>query len=444
MEILSDVFRYQDAGLTQRLQLTHVCRHWRAVAIEDASLWTEIDIPCVSDPEKPLEPLFHLLETQLDRTKEMLLNVTWALSPIGSFNRHSIELFRRKEPISKWKFLCLEHLGDDGPVDIELAPTDTFHNLEHLRISGKLPLFILDTINRTTTTKLRVLDLTGLGTLPPSLNVCNLFTDVLGRTTWFCAPIWYRDFGELPENVIGVKAARCNLSPLPPVQAYVLKFCRIKPGSQLEFHHLTSLTVNRAIFIWEGCHAIFPALLYLRCALVHLEGSATLKAPNLEILHVGTEGFELSASVSDTIETLMQNPQLYLSPKDLLQLDTFSSPKAILSIMKRCPRVSHISLSFQNGDKALEVVEGIHTNGMDETSEHPTSAVAVEQLEEDSTTVVLCPNLSSIEFNFHWPISDISLLCNRAKALVASRRDLGADLVLYANWTQEGTFVPLE
>lgn len=83
------------------------------------------------------------------------------------------------------------------------------------------------------------------------------------------------------------------------------------------------------------------------------------------------------------------------------------------------------SLSFQNGDKALEVVEGIHTNGMDETSEHPTSAVAVEQLEEDSTTVVLCPNLSSIEFNFHWPISDISLLCNRAKALVASRRDLG-------------------
>lgn len=179
------------------------------------------------------------------------------------------------------------------------------------------------------------------------------------------------------------------------------------------------------------------------CALVHLRGSAVLKAPNLDILHVGTENFEFSGSVSGTIGTLMQNPQLHLSPRYLLHLDTFLSPKDIFGLMMKYPRVSHVSLCLQSEAEALEVMDGILNDGSDGTSERPYSIGSVDKKEGDSTTAFLCPNLSALALTFHWPISELISLRNWAKALAESRMYIGVELAVYGSWVGEGTFMPL-
>ena len=182
---------------------------------------------------------FNLLETQLDRSKDLPLDVIWNISASASFNRCTIGIFRRKGSFHRWRSLCLYHSCAGDPPGTELEPTDRFTNLQHITLKDNWSEFIVNPLNHTTASKLCVLDMSMSKVSHKS--AINDLRPLFHHISCYYPPRWDDDVPTLPENVVEVRLVSLDLRETSHVQTYTLQFCIIRNDGQLDLNSLTSL-----------------------------------------------------------------------------------------------------------------------------------------------------------------------------------------------------------
>ncbi|KIM23422.1 hypothetical protein M408DRAFT_11518 [Serendipita vermifera MAFF 305830] len=427
-EILSDIFRFHDSGISSLLHLTHVCRLWRCTALGDASLWTEIRIPIFEGiSELACDRFFDMLETQLDRTRGMLLDVTWGLTPIESFNRRAIDSFKRRDSISLWRTLCVESCHNSNLTGLVLDSADAFSQLECLRIVGEiLPQFILNNMGNMAATKLWKLDLHDLRI--PYDNLPLIFASVIHRITWIGVPSWMYSVHGLPTNVVNVSGYRVNLAHIAHAKACVLDLCIIQASGLIEFGKLTSLNIKGPLTV-HRCEVNFPILQALKCSGILVEGRAIVNAPLLKNLRLSS-GLSPQNHLSNPRVDWANNPRLNVWPKESLIVESLIPGTDITEMMIRSPGISRACLLFRAEREAFQVMERL-------------SGVGNHTDEDANIQCPLCPGLSSLTLTFNWPVSQVDLWRSRATDLVEARKSLGVDLVIHTSWKGEGVNVRL-
>jgi hypothetical protein len=97
--------------------LTHTCRQWRRIAVNDASLWTNIRIETMQR-KQPLDHFLSFLGMQFDRTADLLLNVEWCAVVGDEYFLATLRLIRNKAPFSRWRTLLVDftsvHIYEPG------------------------------------------------------------------------------------------------------------------------------------------------------------------------------------------------------------------------------------------------------------------------------------------------------------------------------------------
>jgi hypothetical protein len=102
-ELLLHIFHYDDPAGVKRLRLAHVCRRWRIIAIDNASLWTSVEIKQVPDASSECFRKFvSLLELQLERTHVSPLDVVWHISGLLERIAVVLDLILRKGHFCRW------------------------------------------------------------------------------------------------------------------------------------------------------------------------------------------------------------------------------------------------------------------------------------------------------------------------------------------------------
>ncbi|EPS97240.1 hypothetical protein FOMPIDRAFT_1129047, partial [Fomitopsis schrenkii] len=129
-ELLSKIFLHTagqhayPARVPPQICVTHVCRHWREVALQCAALWSHVDVPAL--PEK--------LAEFLKRSKDAPLSMTLSFRPL----RWHLPSARQLVPPEDAALSALSalHRVQTLTVDASEDPTDVV--LEHM--GGRAPL----------------------------------------------------------------------------------------------------------------------------------------------------------------------------------------------------------------------------------------------------------------------------------------------------------------
>jgi F-box-like len=154
-ELLLFIFHYNNSGVKDRLRFTHVCKRWREIAIASGSLWTNIDItPPSTASNEQFANFISLLDLQFVCTQNLPLDVVWHICGNNYRTTTVITHIKQNGPFHRWKSLTLSAI-----FKCPCHPLDGFPNLESLIILPFHTVDVILTINRTTTSKLRSLDI---------------------------------------------------------------------------------------------------------------------------------------------------------------------------------------------------------------------------------------------------------------------------------------------
>jgi hypothetical protein len=244
-ELLFHIFHYDDPGVTKRLRLTQVCRRWRTMTIESATLWTSINIkPLLHADSENIRKFISLLELQLERTQASPLDVWWHIYCLEEQIPVILNLIQRKGPFHRWRSLTFIV---ESTHHIHLSMTDIFPNLESLTVLTHTPDHpILRTINLTTTSKLRKLDIRRSNAREEDIG--RLYGTMLTRIT--CLVLPRIDHGPtvgltpIPANVTTIEGTRRSHHPFPHVRTYNLTHAIFRPDYTIELQLLTTLIVT--------------------------------------------------------------------------------------------------------------------------------------------------------------------------------------------------------
>jgi hypothetical protein len=235
----------------------------------------------------------------------------------------------------------------------------------------------------------------------------------------------------LPANVVNLHLDRgvVDHHPFPDIQRYTMMECTFCKDGSIDLRNLTTLTVRGLLTI--KCRVFLPALRELALESLQVHYNAEIACPVLDLLHfTGDSSFlyyegENTRRLSNTEKALMK-PGYLLSPNTSIIVDLYWPIPALISLLHKSPKVTHVTFRFDNWGLAQSALESLVTPGTEDNSR-------------------FIPRLSELRLNFDWKPSQSSAakewLLDRLKA----RRESGVTLPLsiYVGWKGEGTYVLL-
>lgn len=176
VELLYAIFRYTCPGFRSRIQLTHICRLWRKIAIDGTSLWTYVEGPnTYHDCQNELEYHLSLLEIQLSRTGGLPLDVVYFYPSSHEHDEKILNVFRESGSFQCWQSLTLRMdyaSVFDTQNYLTIFVSNVFPNIKTIKIihAGSRASSVLslieqaaaprytDTLRRPATLRLEVID----------------------------------------------------------------------------------------------------------------------------------------------------------------------------------------------------------------------------------------------------------------------------------------------
>jgi hypothetical protein len=413
-------------GIRARLDLTHICREWRSIAINSPFLWTFIQMDIDFAPySKRSDNLISLLDIQLGRTNGLPLDVEWLSNTSLGFDPRLLDLIRQKGPFSRWRTLKVRFMAVEA-----FAPDscDVFSNLESLIILPSIFNRILQTIEWTTTSKLQFLELQDQGT---QVKWEADYMGMVGRLTQRITRLKISSGDTLPiaRNIRKVLASAQATHYIPYLKEYTLSLCHFGYSSQRNLESLTRLTVTLGLEMHRDAKVYLPALRHLALGALITGSHSKIDAPVLQTLHL-LPVIPGNAHVQRMITGLHLGDYI-LSPTKSITLDVCLSQYTAGIFLEHSPRVEQVSLSFEDAvsaDKMLERMEGV---------------IHVDETEEIVLIGRLCENMGELRINLGYEICDLEAWKKRASRFVEGRRTLGSEPRVYASWKGEGTYVRL-
>jgi F-box-like len=427
VELLLLIFRYGKPQIKERLKLTHICRRWREVTIDNASLWISITIP--HDP-KALDERFQsfvsLLEMQLELTKALPLDVEWHIS--GSPDRISvvIDLLQRKGPFHRWRSLTLSLVSVPQEVP---SPAGEFSNLESLTVLQVHDHPILQMINLTTTSKLRTLDLDLSHKFYEDIN--DFFGTILKRITSLVLSDSALKSLEItpliPANITTLEDTERRMHPFPYVKTYKLAVCFFTKYHVMDLQGLTTLIITGQCGVTHDCQVILPSLRHFACGAIFFEYHAVLGAPVLEALEFNRNTWTAFPSVRpSSIIFILDEPGFLLNPSHSLSLDVSLSTDRIIKIITRYSQVEKVQIYLDSGVIACGVVAAFAGKG---------KGIGFP-----------CPRLTELRLKFGRDcrgLHDFEWWAGQAAQIMEERRCLAIIPRVYGSWDDGDTYILL-
>jgi hypothetical protein len=429
-ELILLIFRRFGSDFRHRLALTHICRRWRQIAVNDASLWTNIFIQTrFRKDNSHLDNFLSFLSMELDRTADLPLDLTWTAQIGDGFFIDTLFLLRAKAPFHRWRTLTVQIIGGSRD-EVPWSPIDVFTNLESLTVGYGTHITFISAIDRTIISHLKMLNLrdwrnASLGAVMKSfarsLNYISTFM-------WTSMP----PTSPLPKNIVKVQLETGRHHFLPHIQTYEVDICKFGQGSGLDLANTTTLVVSTRLEIESDCQVLLPALRELRLAAISMDRGSRFEAPALNTLHYLDYGIHSGIEHRSSLERSFLEPGYLLSPNTSIIVDLESPSKLLSILLVKSPKAIQATLRFKYWADAQAVVEKLVRLGVQADSS-PT--------ENEN----LCPRLSELRLDFGWKLSASSTSMKWLVDRVKARRDAGITppLSIYAGWKGEGTYVLL-
>lgn len=435
VELTLEIFNLCDSDVKERLTLAAICRDWRSIALQTGSLWTEV---CIQMDILDLDTMFKrkmaLLKMQFDRAAGHLLRVTW--NSTGEFmqrRRELINLIREKGPFSQWRTLILRwHAIDDDLYEGAIQPNDVFTNLESVHVYGESCDILIHAIVNTATSKLYKIDLR-IARIPTG-TAFELFSGALGRISTLMLGRYgttQRNTPQIPSNIQYLHVVEAHSHFYPHVVTLNMKRCTFHHKSRLDLGSLTSLTVTSQLTFKSGCIVILPVLQHLTCFFIDFSGTI-FQAPVLETLWIQPyldQPDEVLKTGIRNLELSLIHPDFHLSPKVSIKVGLSLSESSLTALLEKCPNVKSILLTFDEEKWAFSMVDRLFPKLVQEDEQTITGASGE-----------LCPQLSELNLDFMWGISDVEGWIDRSISAVNSRRRGEMTPLIYASWKGEGTY----
>jgi hypothetical protein len=432
VELLLHIFEMCGTYINAQIKLTHICKCWRIISIRSPSLWTEVHIRASKeDTKERFNDLMCLLRLQLSRTGDLPLDVLWFSSCNESQNGRIMCLIREMAPFSRWRTLVVrvEDFHPHGPLAPQ--PTDVFTNLESLSVYWFTNFSIIDTISRTATSKLQTLDLRSCS--PPPKGLSKVYGTLMKVASHLIMPSSSNAIPniDIPPNVSHLEVDSRSRHIFPQITHYKLVVCAFATADTF-LPNLTNLNVTSSLDVLSRCEVTLPSLKILRCATIRLDSNAALSAPRLETAHFcASYSSAVNERRVEAFEKTLQHPGYQLSPQRLLNIELYMSQKSVLRVLELSPRVSGVTLTFQNELSARRILD------------RAMSSISTTDGDAGGSHTPIGSQVNELRLNFKWPIQNLEFWKARASSWVAERRLTGCSLSIYASWKGEGTDILL-
>jgi hypothetical protein len=428
-ELLLFIFHYNNSGVKDRLRLTHVCKRWREIAIASGSLWTSIDItPASTASDEQFANFISLLDLQFVRTQNLPLDVVWHIHHDIDRTTTVITHIKQNGPFHLWKSLTLS-----ARALFPCHSLDGFPNLESLIILPSHTLDVILTINRTTTSKLRSLDISQSGIYDKNVDffygamLHHITSLVLGNTNVENKNVTLPPF---PANIIDIEAQSRSTHPFPHVKTYKLTHGIFREDHIIDLQSLTTLVITRSFSVRQNCQLVLPSLRSLVCTAISLGHNAILDAPVLEALEFREDVARILNMTQNRfgyMKDVLAHPGYLLSPTKSLFLDVPLPSDLIVMILTRYSRLEKVTLRI-DADATVWNVTAASSSG------------------DTNTAQVLCPQLTELRLRISPEYRDrhaIDWWRDQAAQMVRGRRDLSTVLHVYGAWDEGETFTLL-
>jgi F-box-like len=427
-EILLYIFRFGNPDVKSRVRLTHVCQHWRDIAIVSGSLWTSIDIrPASTASNEQFANFISLLNLQFVRTQNLPLDVVWHVTENINRNITVIPHIEKNGPFHRWKSLTFS-----AQSICPFHSPDGFPNLESLTILSLHAVNVILQINRTTISKLRSLDISQSGAYDH--NVDSFYGPILHRITRLALSsvnpkIQLVTLTPFPANIVEIEAERRSKHPFPHVNTYKLTQGIFREDHIIDLPRLTTLVITGSFSVYRNCQLVLPSLRSLVCTAISLAHNAILDAPVLEAIEFRDDLRYIPDTQSrfSYIEDVLAHPGYLLSPTKSLLLDASLPPNLIVTILTWSSRLEKATLRV-DADTTVWNVTAAMSSG------------------DTNRTEVLCPQLTELRFRIAQEYRDrhgVDWWREQAAQMVRGRRGLSAALHVYGAWDEGETFMLL-
>ena len=243
-EISMLIFQQYGSDIRSRLTLTHTCRRWRRIAVNDAALWTNVFIDTrARNKGARLDNFLSFLGMQLDRTADLPLHVNWYADADSDYFVGTLQLIREKAPFFRWRTLLI-NLSNKSQGNIPWSSVDAFTNLETLTVWRGEEKTILNVLDRTITSRLKVLNLMACHT-----NILTTLAKSLAHISTLVFRYHKSALPVLPDNVVNLHLGEGQHHPFPHIQMYELRWCTFHGEDGANLQNMTTLTVTEFLII---------------------------------------------------------------------------------------------------------------------------------------------------------------------------------------------------
>jgi hypothetical protein len=300
---------------------------------------------------------------QLGRTANLPLDVEWHAYVGDEFFVAALQVIREKAPFSRWRTLQMNISGgsrDDAPW----STADAFTNLESLIVCNGSDNAIFDVIDRTTTSRLKILDVIWYSASPTE--IVTSFAKSLNHisTLRLQAHQVTQHMPLLPANVVHLQLASGQEHRFPHICTYKIRECSFASMDSIDLRRMTVLTVSRALTVSLNGYVFLPALRELSLGTIILRGGARIEAPALDILFFMTSNGVLAEwelwpvnwplPWDENRSPLL--PGYLLSPNTSIIADSHLRSTTMIYLLAKSPKVTHATLRFDTWDDAKVVL----------------------------------------------------------------------------------------
>jgi F-box-like len=283
---MSLIFGQCESGIRPRLTLTHTCRRWRHIAVNDASLWSHVYIQTgLRNLNTRLDHFLSLLGMQLDRTGKRPLDVEWIAGIGHDFLIGTLQIIREKAPFSRWRSLKA-YVVRESHKDAPWSSLDAFTNLETLQVYCGTDYASIGAIDRTVTSRLKVLELCRwpASELEDSMtSFATSFTHISTFIFGWVTPAVYTPI--LRENIVHLRLGSGEGHLFPHIRTYEVEKCIFNRMTRIDLRNMTVLTVTGCLKIEPDCQVSLPALRELKLQTLQMAIGTKLETPALDALH---------------------------------------------------------------------------------------------------------------------------------------------------------------
>jgi hypothetical protein len=360
-----------------------------------------------------------------------LLDVKWKAKIGDEGLVATLQLIREKAPFSRWRTLDIEMSGRSHGNAL-WSSSDAFTNLEVLRgwcETKETDDTIFDLIDRTVTSRLKVLDLTLTSTSPSMLSFPKSLTHISTLCLHLLFPEPNTPFP--PKNVINLQVGGGQFHLFPHIRTYELGFCIFT--NSMDLRNMTTLIVTDILTILSNCQIFLPALRELKLATLEMATGATIEAPLLDHLHFTDyrdHGHRSGRMDRSNPGKAAFHPGYPLSPNTSIIIGECFQIRTLIEVLATSPKVTHATLQFDDRADAQVMPEKLVGFGPPANSQY----VENERL---------CPKLSELRLNLGWEFSELSASMEWLPYALRARREAGlmSSLSIYVGWKGEETYV---